>query len=251
MVKRFPIIHIGVDSVDMEKALHISTQFVESGDRLHTVFASNPEKCFQVPKDPVLNNMFSKADLLIPDGIGIVLAARLLYGANIKRVPGCEFMQNLCELSAKKKYKIFIYGATEEVSKSAVEKLKERYPEIMIVGRANGYIREDKMDSLVDQINTSGALILFIALGSPKQEKWISTYQKELKHVKLCQGIGGTLDVITGAVKRAPAIFRCTGLEWLYRLISEPKRLKRQIVLPLFAYLVLFSKFKQLCRKSN
>jgi N-acetylglucosaminyldiphosphoundecaprenol N-acetyl-beta-D-mannosaminyltransferase len=251
MVKRFPIIHIGVDSVDMDKALHISTQFIESGDRLHTVFASNPEKCFQTPKDPLLNNVFSKADLLIPDGIGMVLAARLLYSADIKRVPGCEFMQNLCELSARNKYKIFIYGATEEVNESAVKKLKERYPEIMIVGRANGYISEDQMDSLVDRINASGAQILFLALGSPKQEKWISTYQKNLKHVRLCQGIGGTLDVIVGTVKRAPVVFRHTGLEWLYRLISEPKRLKRQLVLPLFAYRVILLKFRKLLNVAN
>jgi N-acetylglucosaminyldiphosphoundecaprenol N-acetyl-beta-D-mannosaminyltransferase len=242
MIKRYSILNIKVDSVDMQQALDRVVEFVEKGNKLHTIFAVNPEKHFSLEKDPLLYRMFEKADMLLPDGIGIVLAARILHGKKLKRVPGCEFMQNTCGLAAEKGYKIFIYGAKEEINKAAVDELKQRHPEIKIVGRTNGYLPEEKMDSLVDRINESGAQILYLALGSPRQEMWITKYQMCLQHVKVCQGIGGTLDVIAGNVKRAPAFYCAVGLEWLYRLMAEPKRIKRQRLLPLFAWRVFREK---------
>ena len=163
----------------------------------------------------------------MPDGIGVALALRTLYGVRLKRVPGCELMQNICAISADRGYKIFIYGAREEVNQQAVQSLRERFPGIQIVGNVNGYLPEDKMPDLVEQINRSGAQILFLALGSPKQEQWISSYREQLTSVRVCQGIGGTLDVLAGNVERAPEIFCRLGLEWFYRLITEPKRLRR------------------------
>ncbi len=234
----------------MEQALAKVSEFVEgrnggSPKRLHTIFAANPEKNFSVPKDPLLYSLFKSADLLVPDGIGLVLALKTLYGVRLKRVPGCELMQNVCALSADRGYKIFIYGAREEVNQRAVESLRERFPGIQIVGNVNGYLPEDKMADLVEQINRSGAQILFLALGSPKQEQWISKYGANLKSVKVCQGIGGTLDVLAGTVERAPEVFCSLGLEWLYRLVTEPKRLRRQLVLPVFAWQVLREKFSR------
>lgn len=243
MAMRNSVLDIWVDSVTMTDALAKVVEFVEDGDRLHTVFAVNPEKNFSVPKDRLLMESFRSADLLIPDGIGIVLAARFLCGARLERVPGCELMQHICELCAQKGYGIFIYGAGEAINQEAVRALELTYPGISIVGRANGYLSDDAMPELVRKINDSGAQVLFLALGSPKQEQWIARYRGKLKHVRVCQGIGGTLDVLTGNVNRAPRIFCQLGLEWLYRLVSEPKRLRRQMVLPLFALQVLKAKF--------
>jgi len=152
----------------------------------------------------------------------MVLAARILYGAQLARVPGSEFIYDICELAAKEGSKIFVYGAKEEVNRAATETLKRRY----------------------DRINTSEAEILFLALGSPKQEKWLATYKHSLENVRVCQGIGGTLDTIAGNVKRAPEIWLKLSLEWLYRLISEPKRIKRQKVLPIFVVMILIAKMK-------
>ncbi|MCJ7603809.1 MAG: WecB/TagA/CpsF family glycosyltransferase [Desulfobulbaceae bacterium] len=242
MTKRYPILNIWVDSVDMRQALDKVVDFVEKGDRPHTIFATNPEKNFSVPEDPFLYDCFKNSDLLIPDGIGMVLAARVLYGKKLERVPGCEFMQEICKLGADKGYRIFIYGAKEEVNQDAVRILRQRYPSIEIVGNVHGYWPEDKMDSLVEQINDTGAQILFLALGSPRQEKWFAKYKDKLKTVRVCQGIGGTLDVIAGNVKRAPQFYCKYGLEWLYRLMADPKRLKRQRVLPVFAAQVLWAK---------
>lgn len=245
---RYPILNIWTDAVTKVQALAKVDEFIKSGDRPHTVFATNPEKNFSVPKDAFLYDCFKRADLLLPDGIGMVMAAKLLYGVEISRVPGCEFMQEICALAAEKRYKVFLYGAKEEVNEEAVRVLEKRLPGLEVVGRCNGYWPEDKMEELVASINASRAQILFLALGSPKQEKWFAKYSGRLEHVRVCQGIGGTLDVITGSVKRAPAFFCNLGLEWFYRLITEPKRLKRQRVLPLFAWQVVIAKIKMLTK---
>ena len=237
--KRYQVLNIWVDELNMQQALERVNAFIKRGKGMHTVFASNPEKNFSVPKNYFLFIMFKQADMLIPDGIGMVLAAKWLYKSKLERVPGCELMQNTCAMAADKGYKIFIYGAKEEVNEAAVETLKKRHPTIEIVGRQNGYLPEDEMPDLIDSINQSGAEILFLALGSPKQELWIATYRDQLKTVRVCQGIGGTLDVLAGTVKRAPEFYCRTGTEWLYRLLSEPTRLKRQLSLPKFAFQVL------------
>jgi N-acetylglucosaminyldiphosphoundecaprenol N-acetyl-beta-D-mannosaminyltransferase len=235
---RLNILNVWVDPVDMAGALERVEQFVEKGDRPHSVFAVNPEKNFSVPRDPQLHKIFSEADLLIPDGIGVVLAARILYRVRLKRVPGVEMMDEICRLSAGKGYRVFIYGAKEEVSAKSVAALQKRYPDLEIVGRANGYVSQAEMPTLIEQINASGAQVLFLALGSPRQEKWFATYAGQLETVRVCQGIGGTLDTIAGTVKRAPSFWCRMNLEWLYRLLAEPKRIVRQRVLPIFAYRV-------------
>jgi N-acetylglucosaminyldiphosphoundecaprenol N-acetyl-beta-D-mannosaminyltransferase len=235
---RLKILDVWVDPVDMSGALERVERFVEEGNRPHSVFAVNPEKNFSVPRDPQLHKVFSEADLLIPDGIGVVMAARILYRVRLARVPGVEMMEEICRLSARKKYKIFIYGAKEEVSVKAAAELQKRYPDLEIVGRANGYVSQEAMPDLIDQINTSGAQVLFLALGSPRQENWYATHADKLHSVRVCQGIGGTLDTIAGNVKRAPQFWCRLNLEWMYRLMSEPKRIARQKVLPVFAYMV-------------
>lgn len=245
MNNRLNILKIWVDPVTMDKALEDVRGFIERGNRLHTIFAVNPEKNFSAPSDPLLYEAFRAADLLIPDGIGIVAAVCLLHNVRLSRVPGVELMHAISKLSTEMGYRIFIYGAREEVSHSACERLRALYPGINIVGRANGYVEEGDMPGLIEQINGSRAEILFLALGSPKQEKWLSEYKDKLNTVRVCQGIGGTLDTIAGTVKRAPDIWCRFNAEWLYRLISEPKRIKRQRVLPLFAYLVFNAKVKQ------
>ena len=238
---RLKILNIWVDAVTRQQALQLVQDFIEHGDRPHVVFASNPEKNFSVPRDPALYDTFKNADLLLPDGIGMVKAAKIIYGIEINRIPGVEFMGEICRLCAENGYKVFVYGAKEEVNREAVEVLKTRYPGINIVGRANGYLKEEEMPALVNRINESGAQVLFLALGSPKQEQWYVRYRDELKTVRVCQGIGGSLDAVTGRVKRAPEFWCRIGLEWFYRLISEPKRIKRQKVLPLFAFQVLLA----------
>ena len=240
--KRLPILDIWVDQVTMERAIGYVREMLKTGQRAHSIFAVNPEKNFSVPRDPLLYETFRSADLLIPDGIGVVLAARLLHGAHLSRVPGVELMENICKLAAAEGHSIFIYGSKPDVNLKAAEMLKGKYPGLHIAGRSDGYVKESEMVGLIAKINDSRAEILFLALGSPKQERWFAAYCNQLKHVRICQGIGGALDTIAGNVKRAPDIWCRFSAEWLYRLLAEPSRIRRQKVLPLFAVKVLLAK---------
>jgi len=240
-----------VDPVGREEAVERVRGFLRNGDRPHSIFASNPEKNFSVPKDPELYDCYRRADLLLPDGIGMVKAAQVLYAAELSRVPGSEFIFDICRVAQEEGRGIFVYGAKEEVNARSCEVLAERFPGLKIAGRANGYVKNDEMPGLIEKINASGAAVLFVALGSPKQEKWFARYKDRLTHVRVVQGIGGTLDTVGGNVKRAPEFWCRHNLEWLYRLLSEPKRIARQRVLPIFAWLVLIEWVKKTVHPSR
>jgi len=244
MKNRIKIMDIWVDPVTREEALDYVSYILKTGDRPHAIFASNPEKNFFVPKDSDLYEIYKEAEILLPDGMGIVAAARILYGLKLKRVPGSEFIFDICRLAAMENHKVFIYGAKEEVNRIAVNRLRERFPGLAIAGRSNGYVSKSDMAALIDKINASEAEILFLALGSPIQEKWYARYKDALENIKICQGIGGTLDTIAGTVKRAPRVWCQLQLEWLYRLLKEPRRFNRQRMLWVFAAMVFMERFK-------
>ena len=248
--ERLNIINMWVDPVNRNEAITRVEGFLRKGERPHTVFAANPEKNFSVPKDPALYETFKNADLLLPDGIGIVWAARILFGVRLERIPGSEFIFDICKLAANNGNSIFIYGAKEETNRAAVNRLKKQFHNLKVAGRCNGYISEAEMPALVNHINKTRAEILFLALGSPKQENWFAKYHRELKYVKVCQCIGGTLDTIAGNVKRAPEIWQKFSIEWLYRLITQPSRIKRQKVLPFFVFEVLKMKLIEASRRA-
>lgn len=240
---RTDVLGIPVDCVTMEGAVAYAERLIEDGSCGSYILAINPEKVMVLLKDDALRQAFAAATLLIPDGIGVVWAMRRLRGIGAVRVPGSELMPKLCELAARKSYGVFLFGSKEDVNRGSAEILAKRYPGLKIVGRANGYLKTEEMPGLVEKINTSGAKILFVALGSPKQEQWIQQWLPKL-NVAVCQGIGGTLDTVVGTVKRAPPIFCRLGLEWFYRLVTDPRRARRQAVLPVFALKVLLAKFK-------
>jgi N-acetylglucosaminyldiphosphoundecaprenol N-acetyl-beta-D-mannosaminyltransferase len=242
---RLSVLDIWVDAVGRDDSVETVREFLRNGNRPYSIFASNPEKNFTVPKDPELYDCYRQADLLLPDGIGMVKAAQVLYGAELARVPGSEFLFEICRVAREEGRGVFVYGAKEEVNARSCEVLAERFPGLKIAGRANGYVSEEQMDGLIAAINASRAEVLFVALGSPRQEKWFARNKERLAHVKVVQGIGGTLDTIGGTVKRAPEFWCRHNLEWLYRLLSEPKRIARQRVLPIFTWLVLVEWVKQ------
>lgn len=248
MTQRIKILNIWIDPVTRQEALDRVKLFLRHGTKPHVIFASNPEKNYSVPRSLELYRAYRDADLLLPDGIGVVLAARLLYGIRIARIPGAEFFYDLCMLAEEEGHGIYIYGSRETVNRKAAIALWQKYPKLQIAGRSDGYVKPEGMNALVEDINRSGAKILFLALGSPRQEEWFATYGQRLKHVRVCQAIGGTLDTIAGTVKRAPAWWCRYHLEWLYRLLKEPKRIKRQKVLPLFALQILLASFQNKLR---
>lgn len=236
--KRLVILDTPINCVTMNSALAFVDRAVREGSHPAVVMAINPEKVYALRADANLMAFAQSADLLIPDGIGIVWAARVLFGERISRVAGADLMQEICAQAPNHGWKIFLYGSSEEVNRGAAEILQKRHPGLKITGRANGFVPPEEMDGLVDQINQSGADILFLGLGSPRQEQWIQRYMPVL-NVRIIQGIGGTLDTITGRVPRAPLLFRKCHLEWFYRLLRQPSRIGRQWKLVRFAIEVL------------
>lgn len=206
------------------------------------IVAINPEKILKARKDEKLKNLLNKATYQIPDGVGVIYASKLKKGKIKSRITGIDSMEMLCSLSNEKGYKIFMYGAKEEVISKAKEKLEEKYPNIKIVGTINGYEKDNK--KIIDKINKSKADIIFVALGSPKQELWITENMDKLC-VKVYQGVGGSFDVFSGNIKRAPIWMQNVGLEWFYRLLKEPKRIFRQAKLVKFLGLIIFNKEKR------
>lgn len=235
--RRVNVLGVPVDCVGMHEALDVA-EWIIRGDGRASVIAVNPEKIMRALDDPLLLRHLNSAGLLIPDGIGVVWATRLLGLCHTERVPGSEFMPALCERAAQRGYSIYLFGASEEVNRQVTEILCARYPGIRIAGHHHGYVRPDEMGAVIESINNSGAQILFLALGSPNQELWMGEHLNQT-NVKLCQGVGGTFDVIAGKVRRAPPVFCRMHLEWFYRLMAQPRRLFRQTALPRFAYKVL------------
>lgn len=243
MPERIDILGVPVDGVDMAGALDFLCDHVESGAGCATVFAVNPEKVMRARSDRSLRDLLASATLLIPDGIGVVLAARWLGLGRFGRVPGSELMPNLCARAAERGYSVFLFGARPEVNEAAAAELGRRHPTLKIAGRQDGYVDENGMPALVERINESGAQLLFVALGSPRQEAWMHDHAAALT-VKVAQGVGGTFDVISGKVNRAPKLFLALNLEWLYRLLSDPRRIWRQRALVTFAGCILRRKVR-------
>lgn len=205
-----------------------------------TVIAVNPEKVITAGRDPLVKELINESTYQIADGIGMIIASKLKKGQLKERVTGVDMMGRLLQFAADEGHGVFFYGAKEEVVRTAKEKLEAKIPNLRVAGYANGYVQDQ--EALVQAIRESGATLLFVALGSPRQELWIKENMPKLPNVKVFQGVGGSFDVYSGKVKRAPAFYRKFGLEWLYRLMKEPKRLKRQMALPKFLLKILVQK---------
>lgn len=199
----------------------------------------NPEIAVSNYKNERIKRALNMQKYQIPDGSGIVWASKKKKGKIKERITGIDLMLDICEEAQNYSSNIFLYGATDEVIQNTKKELEKEYPQIKIIGTNNGYEDEEKV---VQDLKTMQIDILFVGLGSPKQEEFILKYKEELKNIKILMPVGGSFDVISGEKKRAPKwIIKCN-LEWLYRLFQEPKRIFRQMKLIKFVFLVLRNK---------
>ncbi len=234
------LLNIPIHRVDMASTLSYIDSFIQSGTPHHIVTA-DASMIVMAHRDPLLNNIISNAELITPDSAGILWGTRQM-GASLRgRVSGVEIVERLCELSPEKKYKIFFFGAGPGVASMAAERMQYKYPGCQIVGTRNGFYEDSDMNEIVNMICAAKPDILCVALGIPKQEKWISNFKQRLG-VPVLIGVGGTLDVLSGTTRRAPVLFQKARLEWLWRVISNPKKISKVILLPTFVQLVLQSK---------
>ncbi|UUR80264.1 WecB/TagA/CpsF family glycosyltransferase [Clostridium perfringens] len=211
---------------------------IENKKRVN-IISGNPEVLYNGIKNEFLRNSFTKEDaLIIPDGVGTLLAAKI-NGIDItEKIAGIEVMNMLLEEARDKNLKVFLLGAKEEILIKCKEKIKENYDGINIVGSNNGFFDLDNCDDLIEKINESKADILFVAMGAPRQEVFIEKYKDKLC-CKIFMGVGGSFDVFAGNVNRAPQFMINIGMEWLYRVAKEPWRIKRLGSIPKFLLLSL------------
>jgi N-acetylglucosaminyldiphosphoundecaprenol N-acetyl-beta-D-mannosaminyltransferase len=206
------------------------------------VFSLNPEKAVKSCRDPGVKELLRRATILNPDGVGICLAARLLANERLQRVAGSDLMPRLCALAQEAGLTVYVYGASPASNAAAVDNMRRRWPGLRIVGASDGFqpSGSDGADgnTVAARIAALQPDIVFVGLGSPRQEVWMAEVGATLP-VGLLQGVGGTIDVLSGVARRAPPAWRRLGLEWLYRLLEDPRRWRRQLALIDFAMLVL------------
>lgn len=203
------------------------------------ILTPNPELIMQARRDPGLLAAARSAALALPDGVGVVWAARRLGRPCPARVPGVEFMGALLEAAARGGRAVFMLGARPEVVARAAERAGMQYPGLRIAGVADGYFGRDREADVVRRIAESGAEILLVGMGVPAQERFLHRHRASFGAVRLAMAVGGSLDVLSGMTRRAPRLVRRLGLEWLWRLASQPSRWRRQLALPRFAWAVL------------
>lgn len=235
------IFGVKFDQLTFDEAYAKFVQYM-ADDTTQSIFTPNSEIVMKADEDSEFKAVLNSGDLVIPDGIGVILASKINGLGLTERVPGIEMMGRIleyCNLAGKS---IYLFGGKPGVAEIAAENIQKSFPNLKVVGYRDGYFEAKESPKILDAINEVKPDVLFVALGAPKQELWIHKNQK-LLNTKVAMGVGGALDVYAGVVKRAPAVFRKIGLEWFYRLMIQPSRIGRMMVLPKFLIKAILARF--------
>lgn len=227
---KYDILGVKVDNCTMAEAVSELEKYLGSG-KSHIVVTPNAEILLMCREDKQLLDAIDCASFVSADGVGVLKAAKILGTPLKEKVAGCELGLNILYKAAEKGCGVFLLGSKPGVAEAAAQKLCEKVPGLIVSGTHDGYFKPEQDEQIVKQINDSGASVLWVCLGAPKQEKWMAKNRGAL-HVDLMMGLGGSLDVYAGNVKRAPRWMIKLKLEWLYRLIKEPWRFSRMIKIP-------------------
>ncbi|MFP3727143.1 WecB/TagA/CpsF family glycosyltransferase [Priestia filamentosa] len=228
------------DDTLKQTAHKLSTIIDENYVKLHHVITANPEIALRIIENEEFKNIATHADIITPDGIGIVYASKML-GRRIKeRVTGFDLVVEIFKTRKQKSksLKVYALGAQPDTIKKAVNHIENTYPNVTVIGFRDGYYKKEEEAKIVKEINECKPDLLLVGLGSPKQEEFIFRHKAYL-NTKVAIGVGGVLDVLSGNVKRAPEFYQKIGMEWFYRLVTNPRRLKRQLSLFKFGFKVL------------
>ena len=239
-LEKVEILGVNVNSLTMAEAVETVKNFIEKGER-RLIATANAEMIMRATYDVELKTILNAADLVVPDGAGTVWAAGYLGHPMPERVAGYDLSQELMRLAPSKKYKLYFFGSAPGVADLAKAKAEKWYPGIDIVGTRNGFFSAEDEQSIIADIKAKRPDILLVALGVPKQEKWLYAHLDEL-NVPVSIGVGGSFDVMAGVMKRAPLWMQEAKLEWLYRGLKQPSRIGRLMALPKFVFKVMGSK---------
>ena len=223
------ILGVLIDNIKKEELLLRISSFLEDGKQ-HFLVTPNPEIVLSAQKDEEFRAILNRADIAIPDGFGLILASYYLKTPLGDRITGVDLMLEICKIGEDKGKSVYLLGGEKGIAEKTAKVLIDKFPKIKIVGaESGGKIEKENLkdENLLKKISEKNPDIIFVALGGGKQEKWIDANLKNLPSVKLAMGIGGAFDFISGKIKRAPLVMRKLGLEWLFRLFLEPRRIKR------------------------
>ncbi len=223
------ILGVRFDDLTQQEAAQRGRQLLEE-DKFHYVVTPNPEFLLAAEKDPEFRRVLNAADLVLPDGIGVVYSAKILGTPLKERVPGIEFAEAMLSALNDMGGRLYLLGAKPGVAEEAGRRICARYPDLVLCGTHDGYFKDEQ--AILPEIAAAKPDLLFVCLGAPKQEKWMARWGRHTG-AKLAIGLGGCLDVFAGNVQRAPERWQKLGLEWAYRLKKEPKRIGRMAKLPL------------------
>lgn len=230
------ILEIPVDLVTMREAINQVENFLDK-KKSAVIATANAEMIMQAQNDLELKKILQQADLVVPDGAGTVWAAQHLGYAMKERVAGYDLMQEILKqiATSNRREKIYFLGAAPNIAKLAQKKIQEKFPNLNIVGTHDGFFDDDEEKKIIQELIEKKVNVLFVALGVPKQEKFIFKLKNKLTEC-VFMGVGGSFDVMAGHVKRAPKFIQQARLEWLFRALLQPKRAKRLVVLPKFVW---------------
>lgn len=242
--KKINILNTSIDNLTMVETLQCISESIENERQLHHVVV-NAGKIVLMQTDEVLRKSVNESDIINADGQAVVWASRFLGKPLKERVAGIDLMANLVEMAYQKNYKIFLFGAKEEVLRTVVNQYSEKYSPDLIAGYRNGYFASEEEVDIANYIADSGAQMLFVAITSPKKENFLYNHRETLKNINLIMGVGGSFDVFAGKTKRAPVWMQKAGLEWFYRFLQEPKRMWKRYLVgnSKFIWLVLKERF--------
>lgn len=248
--EKIPLLNTYIHDLTMSETISIIKQVIQKRQQIHHVVV-NAGKIVAMQTDQKLRQSVNNSDLINADGQAVVWASKFLNKPLRERVTGIDLMQKLVEIAYLKEYKIFFFGAKEEVVKNVVEKYEKLYSPKIIAGFRNGYYEKGEEKEIAQQIVDSGAQLLFVAITSPKKENFLNDNKEVLKKVNFIMGVGGSFDVVAGLTKRAPVWMQKNGLEWFYRFMQEPKRMWKRYLIgnTKFIILVLKEKMKQIRSK--
>jgi N-acetylglucosaminyldiphosphoundecaprenol N-acetyl-beta-D-mannosaminyltransferase len=243
MIPVINILNTTIHNLSMKETLDLVDNAIGNEKQVHHVVV-NAGKIVAMQKDLQLRESVNESDLINADGQAVVWASKFLGKPLKERVAGIDLMENLVQLAAQKNYRIFFFGAKEEIVKKVVSIYETAHSKELIAGYRNGYFSKEEEPAIAQEIAVSGAELLFVAISSPTKENFLYKYKKELSSINFIMGVGGSFDVVAGLTKRAPVWMQKAGLEWFYRFIQEPKRMWKRYLLGNSKFIALVIKEK-------
>ena len=242
MQERVRILGVDIDNVNLQETANITKKLIETSNKsCNLIVAPNVEFIMKAQKDKEFFDILKTAKLATPDSIGVIIAGKLQKKPFKERIPGQAYLRKIFEVGEKEGWTFYLLGGKGEVPQKAKEHLESIYKKAKIVGYHEGFFENESEEQVIEEINRLKPNVLFVAMGAPRQEKWIYENRHKLK-VDVAAGQGGTFDYEAGNIKRAPLWIQRCGIEWLWRLIKQPSRIIRMRVLPIYLMKIIFTK---------